>query len=164
MAFCRNCGKPLATEAVICPGRGVPNTKGNAYCWNCGNGVSALAEICVKCGVKLNANRGKTKTTAIILSLFLSFWSWLYTYKRNAWKFWLVFGLHIIVGGIEIFLLIRDKGILDKATWGMSWSDYFAHYNNPAPYYFWAAVFVVIVWLWALLDNAIRKKDWYLRY
>lgn len=147
MAYCRNCGKPLATEAVICPACGVPSNKGNAYCWNCGNAVSALAEMCVKCGVRLSSNQSKKKSTAIILSIFLSFWSWLYTYKRNAWKFWLAFGLNIVFGGTDIFLF-----------------NWYYHVENPAPFYLGAVIFVVIVWLWALLDNAIHKKDWYLRY
>ena len=35
----------------------------------------------------------KDKTAAILLAVFLGFWAWLYTYKRDAWKFWLCLGL-----------------------------------------------------------------------
>jgi hypothetical protein len=47
----------------------------------------------------------KDKAVAILLAVFLSFWTWLYTYQRDAKKFW--WGLGIAVGGIILgFLLI----------------------------------------------------------
>jgi len=39
----------------------------------------------------------KDKTVAILLAVFLGFWTWLYTYKRDAWKFWVCLGLHMTV-------------------------------------------------------------------
>ncbi|HKS42646.1 MAG TPA: zinc ribbon domain-containing protein [Blastocatellia bacterium] len=39
----------------------------------------------------------KDKTAAILLAVFLGFWTWLYTYKKDAWKFWLCLGLNITV-------------------------------------------------------------------
>jgi len=46
---------------------------------------------------KKNLRKDKSKTTAILLAVFLGGWSWIYTSKFDAWKFW----LNII---IDIFL------------------------------------------------------------
>jgi len=31
----------------------------------------------------------KSRSTAMILAVFFSFWSWLYTYRENGYKFWI---------------------------------------------------------------------------
>ena len=31
----------------------------------------------------------RNKTTAIILAVIFGYWSWIYTYKLDAWKFWI---------------------------------------------------------------------------
>ena len=31
----------------------------------------------------------KKKSTMVILAVFFSYWAWLYTYRYDAWKFWL---------------------------------------------------------------------------
>ncbi|HLC73127.1 MAG TPA: hypothetical protein VJH20_00655 [Candidatus Nanoarchaeia archaeon] len=31
----------------------------------------------------------KHKSTSVLLAVFLSFFTWLYTYKYDAWKFWI---------------------------------------------------------------------------
>lgn len=153
MSFCKNCGQSLAAEAIICPGCGVPSKKGNAHCWNCGNEVSPLAEMCVKCGVRLSTTKGKSKTTAVVLSIFFSFWSWLYTYKRNAWKFWLGIFLVVpaVVGYISLFIYE-----LNSWSWG---ADYWF-----APAFYLCLAIPVVVWLWAIIDNAVRGSEFYKQY
>lgn len=37
----------------------------------------------------------KDKNAAVLLAIFLGGWTWVYTYKRDAWKFWLSLGLHL---------------------------------------------------------------------
>ena len=39
----------------------------------------------------------KDKTTAVLLAVFLGCWTWLYTYKKDSWKFWVALALHITV-------------------------------------------------------------------
>lgn len=68
------------------------------YCSSCGNVILKEAEICPKCGVRVNAASlqhtvSKDKTVAVVLAVFLGLWTWLYTYKLDAWKFWLNLGL-----------------------------------------------------------------------
>ena len=39
--------------------------------------------------------QAKSKTTAILLAVFLGWWTWCYTYKRDSAKFW----IGLVVGG-----------------------------------------------------------------
>ena len=85
------------------------------YCKNCGKEISDKAVICPKCGVPVrNVNMRKSKTTAVLLAIFLGIFSWLYTYKYDAWKFWVALIINIflfwtlIVPCIIFFWVIID--------------------------------------------------------
>jgi RNA polymerase subunit RPABC4/transcription elongation factor Spt4 len=70
--FCRNCGKEVAEQAVMCVSCGVPPKSGKKFCQNCGAGVNPGAEACIKCGVRLAIDgEGKDWLTALLLSVFL---------------------------------------------------------------------------------------------
>jgi hypothetical protein len=45
----------------------------------------------------------KDKTVAILLAIFLGFWTWLYSHQRDAWKFWLGLGLNVL--GLFLFMV-----------------------------------------------------------
>ena len=82
-----------------------PATKGldEIFCPSCSEPVKKDAVICVKCGVQLKsttASETKTKTTSVVLAVFLGFWTWLYTYKKDSWKFWVNMPLTILTIGI----------------------------------------------------------------
>jgi TM2 domain-containing membrane protein YozV len=73
---CRNCGKKVADQAVVCPSCGLAPTVGKQYCQNCGAQTNPLAEVCIKCGVRLAtavpAGQGqKSKLAAGLLGIFL---------------------------------------------------------------------------------------------
>ncbi len=71
--YCRNCGKEVADNAVICVSCGAKPLAGAKYCQNCSAEVDPKAEICVKCGVRLGkgAVKGKDWLVALLLSIFL---------------------------------------------------------------------------------------------
>ena len=46
----------------------------------------------------------KEKTTAVILAVILGFWTWLYTYRIDKFKFWLCLILSIVTFGIFWFI------------------------------------------------------------
>ena len=79
------------------------------YCPSCGAIIKKEAVICVKCGVPLHGNsmvgqtQSKDKTVAVLLAVFLGFWTWLYTYNKDSWKFWLNLALTIVTFGIYGF-------------------------------------------------------------
>ena len=98
--FCRSCGKELSPQAELCMSCGVRPPNGDRFCQSCGTEVVPAAEICVKCGARLAKAARKSRTTAVLLAVFLGFWTWLYTYQKDKLKFWLNLGLSIITLGI----------------------------------------------------------------
>ena len=87
--YCRNCGKELLPKAEICEGCSIRPPKGERFCNLCGVEVLPLAERCIKCGAVFDKPpRPKAKTVAVLLAVFLGYWTWLYTFKKNTWKFW----------------------------------------------------------------------------
>jgi TM2 domain-containing membrane protein YozV/ribosomal protein L40E len=73
--YCRNCGKEVAQEAVMCISCGVPPRNGKMFCQNCGAQTNPAAEICTKCGVRLSQSVSeqsqKSKMAAGLLGIFL---------------------------------------------------------------------------------------------
>jgi len=58
------------------------------YCVECGKKIKDKAVICVSCGCRIKGERVKSRGVAVFLAIILSYWSWLYTYKKDSWKFW----------------------------------------------------------------------------
>ncbi|MBI5875971.1 MAG: TM2 domain-containing protein [Deltaproteobacteria bacterium] len=71
--YCRNCGKEVAEQSVMCVACGVPPKSGKKFCQNCGAETNPAAEICTKCGVRLStgAGEGKDWLTTLLLAIFL---------------------------------------------------------------------------------------------
>jgi len=77
----------------------------------------------------------KSKTASVLLAVFLSFWTWLYTYKKDTWKFWV--GLGIVVLTVILRIARPDRGWLFLALG---------------------------IWVWAIIDVSIKKDEWYHSY
>jgi TM2 domain-containing membrane protein YozV len=73
--FCRNCGKDVAEQAVMCVECGVPPKSGKKFCNNCGEETNPAAEICTKCGVRLAIEQttaeGKEWMVTLLICWFL---------------------------------------------------------------------------------------------
>jgi TM2 domain-containing membrane protein YozV len=74
--YCRNCGKEVTPQAVVCVSCGLPPAYGKKFCQNCGAESNPAAEVCVKCGVRLvhgpTVQQGqKSKIAAGMLGIFL---------------------------------------------------------------------------------------------
>lgn len=91
--FCRGCGKPVVQSAIVCP--------------NCGSAVHG------------SVGSGKSKTTALLLAIFLGFWTWLYTYKKDAAKFWIGFGVNMTFGLLLWFVLMGWLVWFGIAVWAL---------------------------------------------
>lgn len=72
--YCRNCGKEIADQAVVCVNCGVAPKKGRNYCQACGAASNPAAEICTGCGVRLVLGEGKNWLTTLLLCIFLGYW------------------------------------------------------------------------------------------
>jgi hypothetical protein len=138
----------MATET---PGMAVAH-----YCVGCGKGLIASAAMCPGCGTPVRASttsKGKDKTVAVLLAVFLSGWTWLYTYRVNAAKFWIYIA-------VSFFSTLVGIGVILA-------SEFVAGFGAFA----WVPGGLVTVylvgfgfWLWAVIDSATKPRDWYEDY
>ncbi len=128
--FCRNCGKELIGTPEICPGCGAKPLAANSFCQNCGAATDPKAEVCVKCGVRLAHPKAKKKVSpkSLLAATLLCF-------------FLGQFGAHrFYIGKIGTAVVMLILGILGYATIWL---------------YFVGFIFLLPVWLWALIDFII---------
>jgi predicted amidophosphoribosyltransferase len=111
------------------------------YCVACGNGLVVTAAICPRCGTPVAGTRfgrqAKSRAVAVVLAVFLSFWSFLYTYSISAWKFWLGLLLNVLAAG-TIWIVVATLG-----------------HGTPVN-----LIFVTIpvgVWVWAIVDRSVTQ-------
>ena len=108
------------------------------YCVTCGNGLVATAAICPRCGTPVPGAKpvqvgAKSRSTAVLLAVFLSFWSFLYTYSISAWKFWLGLGLSVLPL-IIVYIMAAANG-----SPGIAVASYLISLG---------------VWIWAIVDRS----------
>lgn len=103
-----------------------------AFCKECGKKISDKAEVCPACGVRQKGSSGgcivstvpKSKATAVILAVFLGCCTWIYTYKRDAWKFWLGLLLAIFLcWTIVVPFCVYGWAVIDVAVKSPEWYD-----------------------------------------
>lgn len=98
------------------------------YCVACGNGLVATAAICPRCGTA--QAQPKSRGTAVVMAVFLSFWAFLYTYSRSRWKFWLGLGLDSSAMAVNVT----------------------THAPFTGPVWFLVSLGV---WIWAIVDRSV---------
>ncbi len=86
-AFCGQCGQPLATTTP-CPNCRTPIRPGTTGCTNCGYQWPVPA-----------GPVPKDRSIALILAILFGFWTWLYTYQVDSWKFWINLALSVVTCG-----------------------------------------------------------------
>jgi len=132
----------------------------NKFCSACGAALVETAVICPKCGsptpkFSSKTKSPKSKTSAVLLAAFLGAWSWLYTYKKNKNKFWFSVGL---VTALSLIIF----------TWAAvaSMGDYVSDVEFEVRRVFaWAWLLSpAAVWIWAIVDNSLKKPEWYENY
>jgi hypothetical protein len=121
-----------------------PMPSAGRYCTTCGNGLVATAAICPRCGTPVagssfahSAQGGKSRSTAVILAVFFSFWSFLYTYSVSARKFWVGFGISFLA---VVFVIIARDVLSNNTT---------SYTGEPL-----VVVLGVGVWIWSIIDRA----------
>lgn len=132
--YCRYCGKKVNKETVICP--------------HCGSQLKILrTEI-----IKKSVITPKSKIIAILLAIFFSYWSWLYTYGKNSRKFWLSITIFF---AILIFTIIYSCSAIFEETVISAPPISFA-------YIYW--IYFIGVWLWPIIEYSIRPRSFYEKY
>jgi riboflavin transporter FmnP len=88
---------------------------------------------------EINQSYGKTKMSAVFLAIFLGIFAWLYTIKKSAAKF--IVGFFVPFGVFSIYLMTNLIVFL--------WLFFLASFA---------------MWLWALIDTAIKPETFYTNY
>jgi chromate transport protein ChrA len=85
-------------------------------------------------------SRRKSKIVSILLAVFLGFWTWLYTYGIDTWKFWTSIVVYSVLSVI-VFI---------------NWQD-----NNLRVV---IIAFMFLVWALTVIDTVFRQSEWYDKY
>jgi len=101
--YCKNCGKDVHSQAVACPGCGVPPWVENKFCQNCGIATQSNQTMCVSCGTTLAARPAvcgaKSKVAAGLLGLFLG-WIGIHKFYLGYSKEGVIMLLVSVLGGM----------------------------------------------------------------
>ena len=137
----------------------------NKFCSACGSPILETAVICPQCGSPTSKylNQGpvpvKSKTTAVVLAVFLGIWSWLYTYELNKRKFWVSLIAYLglcVVTGIRIAFVASQSAQgnyssdTERVVWGI-----FAFVWLLSP---------LVLSVWSIIDNATKPSSFYEAY
>lgn len=144
-----------------------------AYCQSCGKEVGETANFCASCGTRLSPltastkrSGSKNKLASILLAVFLGFWTWLYTYKRDVKKFWI--GLSIYIVAFVIFCAFIIYFII-SIPWSPESTLELTDTQTGMVILFWILLVLIQmacngIWIWAIIDTAIKKDEWYRDY
>jgi hypothetical protein len=82
----------------------------------------------------INKIPDKSKTIAVLLAVFLGYWTWLYTSKFDLWKFWIGIGLTIL--GVITYCISLFFGL----------------------------IFTLGVYIWTIVDTTTKSDNFYNNY
>ena len=122
-----------------------PKKADEIFCYSCGHIIKRTSNVCPNCGTPSNAGffglvLGKReKETAILISLFGSFFAYLYLYCRAALKFWLGFFVTASSIGLSLFLALGMK----------------------AENWYLALIPAVAIWIFTIADVAFMSSKYF---
>lgn len=111
--FCVTCRQAMDPSEIICPACGQDQRFGAPNIYELKLREQAAQQAILLAQQKLQAKAtavealsyrvapAKSKTTAVILAIFLGTFTWLYTYKYDAWKFWLGTVVSLLTLGVS---------------------------------------------------------------
>lgn len=142
MSFCVKCGKELPLQAMYCPA--------------CGIGVGQPA-------------RRKNKNTAVTLAVSLSWWTWLYTYKKDIWKFWLGSAIGVFSTGLTFAYIINMfrnvMTMVEQAMLGsLNETELAGSTSGLTNWIIVAWIAGLGLWSWAIVDTVVKSREWYNSY
>lgn len=167
--FCQSCGTQLAPGA--------------AFCANCGSPTAAIPTPAAppvasappqyqqQPQPQAYGPTGKSKTTAVVLAVFLGFWSWLYTFQVNKVKFFIGLGVGVVSSIIQISTAIVNadsnewyQACINDVIYGSTSLEECLQYQPDQTGTFVALFISFGVWLWPLIDNARKPASFYQGY
>jgi hypothetical protein len=141
-----------------------------SFCTKCGKELPSEASYCMYCGTPVQQQgRHKNKNTAILLAVSLSWWTWLYTYRKDAWKFWVGSGLGlastVLISAYTVKAFEDAMDMIDMAISGTLTESQIA--GTTAGWTNWvtlASIIISCLWVWAMADTLIKNSRWYNSY
>ena len=149
--------------------------RSSRFCSGCGTAQVVSAAICASCGTPaqsqpLNYVSGKSKTTAVLLAVFLGFWSWLYTFKVDKSKFFIGLVLYVVT---TIFIISwLGKWAMAQSAYLQCVSDnWYSDYGDastcdPTAGLFTPTNLMAVAigfgnWLWTVIDQSRRPSEFF---
>ena len=135
----------------------------------------ATAAICPSCGTPAQSQAikyvtGKSKTTAVLLAVFLGYWSWLYTFKVDKAKFFIGLGLQVITY-ILVFVWLAELAVAQTVYAQCVSDNWYSDYGDVStcdptaglftPTYLMAAAIGFGSWLWTVIDQSRRPREFF---
>ncbi len=106
--YCRNCGKEVAPNAVVCPSCGQQPQKGNKYCQQCRAETRPEQQVCTNCGAPLAQYAPGELRSRLVAGLLGVFLGWL-----GVHRFYLGY---TAIGVIQIVVTVLTAGL--GGLWG----------------------------------------------
>jgi hypothetical protein len=155
--FCASCGTGLV--------------EGSGFCQSCGTSVGGAAPVQQQQPVYQAAPTVKSKTPAVLLAVFLGYWTWLYTFKKDKVKFFIALPVSMIAGIVAMVSYFvnytAQQALVECYTnallgyYDMSLCETYS--TNYTGLYLGGAIGWGI-WLWAVIDTARKKQDYFTNY
>lgn len=160
------------TMANFCASCGTGLVEGSGFCQSCGTPVGGAAPVQQQQPVYQAAPKLKTKTAAVLLAVFLGYWSWLYTFKRDKLKFFIGVGVGVVAFIVGIASVVANISVITarEACIEAAYVDLQAILNCYyiyAPDYTVAYIFGFVAFgvnIWAIVDAARKKQDYFTNY
>ena len=159
------------------------------FCSACGGALLAGAGFCAVCGAKVGqavgapqagfaqptyagATKFKLKTTSVLLAVFLGYWTWLYTFKKDKVKFFIGLGVGLMSSVIGLVSYVINNRIQDQLV-SCYTSAIMGYYDmdlctSTYKYSFTLSYITMFigfgVWLWAVIDSARKPKSFFDNY
>lgn len=149
------------------------------FCPECGRTIKRGTTICPHCEVNIKdlfttesttyqspiyrmegATTPKNKVVAILLAVFFSFWAWLYTYGKNAKKFWISMGVNAL---LFVIIFGYSCSIISNMD---PYNEYYLDFSS-GPLIGISILMNLVsfgIWIWALIDNSVKPDDFYKKY
>ena len=143
--FCPTCGEPIKKEAVICV--------------HCGVQVQDVAPVLSRRAAParphaLGETAPKSKMTSVLLAVFLGPWTWLYTFRRNGWKFWCSLVPYLTVGVLWVAIMF---GLGPRCfECGGTFTHAFTRWIPTA-----LPFLNIPLWLWSVIDVSVKPSEYY---
>ena len=146
------------------------------FCTGCGNGLIETSAICPKCGTPVagaiiaRTSAPKTRNTALLLAVFLGFWTYFYTYAKDKARFWIFLAANLI--GYTITIASIKQAISDEIWYtkcilddGDGWGKEVCHVGSPNyNAVILGAIIQIGLFVFIIVDRVKKTEEYYANY